>query len=178
MLFILGMIVGFMLANLIALMSTSYRKRKIKILLDKVDKDIEALEKRIKNQQTSQPSIKVNQARFDQAREISKQQEQLADKAAGPSTGASHSLWKNQVRGELIEMEREKMDIFRAIVADGFDPKLKVMVENGDVVERAMSECIRQFDEEFPPEPKVFQKTTKAKNKLKLVELDKDDSLR
>lgn len=91
------------------------------------------------------------------AEEIAKKQIELSGAAQQPSKGAAHSRWKNDIIGLMKQLESDKMDIFRAIVAEGYDPKIGVMMPDGVVEQFPMSEAVKMWEEEDamkqPPPP-------------------------
>jgi len=93
--------------------------------------------------------------RFDKALAISHEQSQMISKIEGPSRGALYSKWRNDTRSQLLALEREKMDIFRSIIADGLDPLVSVMGDDGEVVKKKMSETVAEFDAHFPKDDRA-----------------------
>jgi hypothetical protein len=94
-----------------------------------------------------------------EAGELSQQQINLYGQLEQPSKSASHSRWKNDLASQIRGLETKKMEIFRAILADGFDPVISVMNEHGEVVKVKLSDSVRDYDAHAaaasPPEPPV-----------------------
>lgn len=119
--------------------------------------------------------------RFAEAVKITEQQQELISRLDGPSKGALFSQWRNDVRGELLNMERQKMDIMRSIVADGIDPMVSVTGDNGELLKKKMSESIAEFDAMYPSEhPKLApkQEPTAAVEPIKPAESKKTETVK
>lgn len=91
--------------------------------------------------------------RFEQAQELSAQQLDLIDQAYQPSKSASHSRYKNGLLQQVEDIEKEKIEIFRSIVADGADPYLHLAGPDGELEKIRMSEAIKRAEEglDLPP---------------------------
>ncbi len=85
--------------------------------------------------------------RFKQAQDIADVQLELLARVSRPNASASHSRYKNDIVGQLKDLERQKMDIFRSILADGVDPNL-IMILNGEQTTVKMSEAVAMYDAE------------------------------
>lgn len=111
--------------------------------------------------------------RMKQVDELTNTQNDLSAHVLRPNASAAHSKWKNDLIGQLKDLERLKINIFRSIVADGLDPLLMMGVEgNGEPKLVKMSEAIALFDSEkghynLPaPDPKTESKSSQKSLRL------------
>lgn len=82
--------------------------------------------------------------RLDRAFEICEEQFDILSGMEGPQSGPLHGKHKQQMNIELKRLEEEKMTIFRSILADGFDPKLTTINENGEKETLKLSDFIKK----------------------------------
>ena len=109
------------------------------------------------------------QRRFDKAVDITRQQMELVSTTEGPSKSASHPRWKNDIRRQLIEMEREKIDIFKSILADGVDPTVKTISPDNTETVKKMSEIVKEFEQIYNDEVGPSLPVNNKKPKLSIV---------
>ena len=115
----------------------------------------------VKDTNTSTTKRKIDVAKVTQlikdAEGLAKQQSDLAGQAQQPSKGAAHSRWKNDLIAQMRDLESQKIDVFRKIVAEGYDPKIGVLMPGGEVEQLPMSEAIKIWEIEdsakSPPAP-------------------------
>lgn len=156
--YILGIASGFALAVAWGMVLEAREREKLK---SKVEKLVTEIKKEMIWASAKQ--------RFDQVLKINEQQNDLIGAVEGPSRGALFSKWRNDKRGQLLELEREKMDIFRSILKDGLDPLVNVMGDDGEVTKKKMSETVAEFDQRFPKENVVKLKEVAKTPALKIV---------
>lgn len=157
----LGIVTGFIIA---LAWGMHIAQREQKKLQEKASQIVD----KIKDEMKKEAIWSSARQRFDKAAAIAEQQNDLLGRVDGPSRGALYSKWRNDVRGQLLELEREKMEIFRSILADGLDPLINVIGEGGDTTKKKMSEVVSDFEKAFPDyapakasEPKVKQPSLK-----------------
>jgi hypothetical protein len=80
------------------------------------------------------------------AQALADRQMELLGHAMTPSKNGLHSKWKNELASEIQDLERQKIDLFRNIVAAGYDPTVGITGADGHVEHVKMSETIKQFD--------------------------------
>lgn len=85
-------------------------------------------EQKIKQEEINK-KYEIARPRLKKAAEISNKQLELFAATQGPSQGALHSKWKNDVLHEIKELEKEKRDILRSIIKEGLDPELTLTEE-------------------------------------------------
>ncbi len=120
--------------------------------------------------------LKRLKERILKAVDIAKQQSTLIGQVDQPSKGASHSRWKNGIIGQLKDLEKQKYDLFREIVADGFDPTLDSVGPSGEIEKRKMSELVTEYDDENLEKEKVtFIDPKKNKPRFTIVKPEKGE---
>jgi hypothetical protein len=119
--FTLGMFLG---ASAILAYGT-YRINKIKRVKDNM---VEAIKLKSQELEAKQNSIKE---RLMKASELAQAQLAIKAQLEMPSKNALHSKYKNELGGELQNMEIQKLDILRTVLAEGFDPMITVINEVG-----------------------------------------------
>ena len=109
----------------------------------------------VKETNTAPTKRKVDVAKVTQlikdAEGLAKQQTDLSSQAQQPSKGAAHSRWKNGLIAQMRELEDKKIEVFRKIVAEGYDPKIGVLRPSGEVEQLPMSEAIKVWEMEDAP---------------------------
>ena len=109
----------------------------------------------VKDTNTSTTKRKIDVAKVTQlikdAEGLAKQQTDLSSQAQQPSKGAAHSRWKNGLIAQMRELEDKKIEVFRKIVAEGYDPKIGVLRPSGEVEQLPMSEAIKVWEMEDAP---------------------------
>lgn len=109
-------------------------------------------------------SIKV---RFKEIEGLTVEQLRLVDILKAPNKGAMHAKGKGGVLRRVEELEDAKINIFRSIVKDGFNPSVGIYDNDGQKVEMKMSEAIAKRDASHPPVP-----PTPTPFKPKLIKTD------
>lgn len=89
-------------------------------------------------------------ARMDTIISIAEKQETLMVSATTPSASASHSKYKNTIIRELKALEQEKMRLFKSIISDGVDLKMKTSVDGKEQI-MYMSELLKKYEDETAP---------------------------
>lgn len=84
--------------------------------------------------------------RFSIAEQLSHQQMDLLKQIYAPSKSASHSKWKNEIVQQVEIIEKEKIELFKSIVADGADPYLQFPGPDGELEKIRMSEAIKRSE--------------------------------
>ena len=85
--------------------------------------------------------------RFKEIESITVKQLELMDLIQAPNKGAAHAKGKRGILKNITELEDSKMDIFRSILKDGFDPKVTIYDENGEKVDMKMSAALKKSDD-------------------------------
>jgi hypothetical protein len=121
------------------------------------------------NEKLKMEKIKTSvRARFDQIQKIIDRQISLQQSTSAPSKSASHSRWKNDLNRQILEMEKEKIEICRSILADGVDPLITIMGNNNEIVKIRMSEAITRFEAGIAEQSTHYEKLKKVPTKPKL----------
>ena len=90
-------------------------------------------------------------ARLKQVKDITTEQLDLQGQISGPQKNGLHGRHKNGLVARLKELESQKTEILKSIVADGFDPEITVMDETGVVTNIKLSEFLAQNGVVMPP---------------------------
>ena len=119
--------------------------------------------------------------RFKEIESITMKQLELMDMLQAPNKGAAHARGKKTLVDSISSLEDNKMDIFRSILKDGFDPKVTIYDENGQKVDMKMSEALKKSDDlkrekeekdnRFKPKHKTPPPPTKLRPKSKKTDL-------
>jgi hypothetical protein len=64
---------------------------------------------------------------------------ELRAQAEMPSKNAVHSKYKNGLVAEINEIEQQKLEILRTVLAEGFDPMITVLHDGGGKEEIPLS---------------------------------------
>jgi len=75
---------------------------------------------------------------------------ELTAQLEAPTKGTSHSFWKRDLQSQIMDMEEEKMDIFRSILSDGVDPVLVTMGLDGEREDIKMSVAVERYEANNP----------------------------
>lgn len=126
------------------------------------------LEKAKQEQEDQDTKMKTVHSRLKRAAEISTKQLEIAQAIDQPSKNSLHSKYKNQLVGEVKELEKEKRALLRSIIQDGFDPDLTITNQNGEKEQISLSQYMirngiepQELDDSVPPPPPG--KTNKSK---------------
>lgn len=114
--------------------------------------------------------------RAKKAVEIFQLQQDLLGSLDQPSKNATYSRNKNTILSQIKELEEQKMDIYRSILADGVDSDMTVMTSTGEKKTMKLSEVIKLHDSgtQVPPPPQTDSQSTSAKV-IKLVTNKKEE---
>jgi hypothetical protein len=82
--------------------------------------------------------------RLTKASELAQQQMALKAQMEMPSQNALHSKYKNGLVGELQDMEQQKLDLLKTVLAEGFDPMITVVSETGVKTEIPLSTYVNE----------------------------------
>jgi len=153
--FILGVVVG---ATGVISLALIYAKR--------------SLDKR--KEETKSPGTKMESvgSRMKKVKDITTEQLDLQSQVVGPQKNALHGRYKNDLNGRIKELELQKADILRSIIADGFDPEITVVDGAGVVTTIKLSEFLAQTGVVVPPKN---SQPTKQVNKFTVHKGGKDD---
>lgn len=138
------------------------------------------LGKRILDRNKQEPATKKPESvnsRMKKVKEITQEQLSLQSGAQGPQKNALHGRYKNGLIGRIKELETEKNDILKSILADGFDPEITVMDEAGVVTNIKLSEFMAQNGITMPPKQEPVKPAPSAKQvgKFTVYRGGKDD---
>ena len=117
-----------------------------------------------------------NTERFLEISKITREQLDLYGDTQAPSASASHSKHKSSIIGKLKELEERKKDLMREMVADGLDPEITFLDEEGSSKTMKMSEALAHSDS-TDDKGLTDQKTPRNKdgNVINLFKGDDDD---
>jgi HD superfamily phosphohydrolase len=145
----------------------------VKKATDEVNRILDEMINRVSNVDTIK---KRAEAKFNEALKISDEQQELMARLDGPSKGAAFSRWRNDVREELMDLERKKIDLFKEILADGIDPYITVKYKDDSSVKIRMSEAVQKFEElDKPAFPKNKKKPEPTKPKFRVITNDTEE---
>jgi len=117
--------------------------------------------------------------RYTIIEEIMNRQLELTAQLEAPTKGTSHSFWKRDIQDQIMDMEEEKMDIFRSILSDGLDPIFTIIGVDGGKENIKMSVAIQRYETHNDRVPSVSSSRTKTesnkscKNESNLIPLFK-----
>lgn len=121
--------------------------------------------------------------RLIKASEIAQTQMAIRAQQEMPSKNALHSRYKNGLIGELQDLEQQKIDILRTVLAEGFNPMITILNEKGSQEEIPLSEYVDQAaaildtNQGNPPPPPSNDPTQPRKaGKFVVYKGGKDDS--
>ena len=96
--------------------------------------------------------------RMDKLDAIMAEQIDLMGAIDGPSKGSSHSRWKNDIIKRIKDLDKEKIELMDSIVADGFNPTLKVSI-GGEEKMMKLSEISDEIRGHLKEEPTPKEKS-------------------
>lgn len=134
--FLLGMFFG---AGLIMAYG-AYQVHKIRKVKDSLIAQIKA-----KAAEAEQKKGSI-QARLVKAAEIAQEQANIRSQMEMPSKNALHSRYKNGLVGEIQDLEQQKLDILKSVLADGYDPMIVTQNENGTKGEIPLSAYVNEAE--------------------------------
>ena len=160
--FIVGIVCGFLLTMIAGII---YAKRTLASRKETVDKFVEEFNKLSGNLEEKVSSVETRLARV---KEIITEQLELSAQTDGPQKNAMDGKYKNRVNNSVKSLEEEKHDIFRSIIADGFDPKVSVLGSDGTVQSMKLSEFMVEYGIAMDSKPEdKSAAATAAKTKSK-----------
>jgi hypothetical protein len=138
---------------------------------------VEQFKKHSETVQKKELSIKD---RLIQAHELAKMQVELKAMAEMPSKNALHSNHKNGLISEIMDLERQKIDILRSILGDGIDPLITVINPSGVREDILLSAYIGDAEATLEEAsggtpPKTSNVVTKKIGKFMVIKGGKDD---
>ncbi len=129
--------------------------------------------KRLMNKDSTKKRPETVNERMKKVKAITEEQLDLQSGAQGPQKNSLHGRYKNGLIGRIKELEEQKNDILRSILADGFDPEITVMDGSGVVSTIKLSEFMAQNGITMPPKPAPT--STKQVGKFTVHRGGKDD---
>lgn len=109
-----------------------------------------ALDK-LKKEAESKGKTESIKSRMDKVKGIIAEQLDLQNHVVGPQKNALHGKYKNGLNSRIKELELEKTDILKSIIADGFDPEITVIDGSGVVTTIKLSEFLINSGISMPP---------------------------
>ena len=107
--------------------------------------------------------------RYEKVKELTQKQYDLIGQLDNPSKNATHSRWKNDVILDVQNLEKEKMDIFKLILADGIDPYVTTPDDiNNKENYRRLSEVVKEYEDSQKQNP-IANTNATIKPKLTLI---------
>jgi hypothetical protein len=85
--------------------------------------------------------------RLAEAGRIADEQAQLRAMAEMPSKNSLHSRHKNNLVGQLFELEAQKISILKTVLGEGFDPMITILRDGGVQEEISLSQYVAQAEE-------------------------------
>jgi hypothetical protein len=82
--------------------------------------------------------------RLVKASELAQDQASIRAQIEMPSKNALHSRHKNGLVAELQDLEQQKLDLLKTVLAEGFDPTITVINESGARQEIPLSTYVNQ----------------------------------
>jgi hypothetical protein len=115
-----------------------YQVRKIRKARDTL---LDELKKKAQEMDDKRESIKQ---RLVKASELAQAQTELRAQAEMPSKNSLHSRYKNGLVEEITNLEYQKLDILKTVLAEGFDPMITVLNDAGGKEEMALSVYVNE----------------------------------
>src|ERR1035437_7104015 len=113
--------------------------------IEKVKKAKEALLTQIKAKVAEMDKQKESiKDRLIKASELAQTQIVIRGQLEMPSNGALHSKYKNELMHEMQDIEQQKIDILKTILAEGFDPMITIVNDTGTKSEIALSGYVNE----------------------------------
>ena len=119
-----------------------------------------ALKKHLKKVDTQEAKVESVGSRMKKVKDMTSEQLDLQGQASLPQKNALHGRYKNGVIGRIKELEGQKNDILKSIIADGFDPEITVIDETGVVTTIKLSEFLAQSGVSIPTPPPASKEPT------------------
>jgi hypothetical protein len=135
---------------------------------------IDQIKTKAQEMQSKESTIKD---RLIKASEIAQTQMTLRQQMDQPSKNALHSKYKNGIVSELHDLERQKLDLLRTVLAEGFDPSITVISESGVkeqmLLSKYVNEAANAIGDSIPPKP--TDDSAKRAGKFVVYKGGKDD---
>jgi hypothetical protein len=80
--------------------------------------------------------------RLLKAAQIAQTQMELRSQAEMPSKNSLHSKYKNGLAAEINELEQQKLDVLKSVLAEGFNPMITVIHDGGSKEELPLSDYV------------------------------------
>ena len=122
-----------------ATLAISYGLHQVKKMKKSKQQLLEDIKKKAQELDQKTTSIKE---RLVKATQIAQTQQELRAQIEMPSKNGLHSKYKNGLMTEIGELEQEKIDILRTILAEGFTPMITVIQDSGHREDVPLSEYI------------------------------------
>jgi len=177
--FLLGFLLGIVISCGFFFSYGMYQVNKMKKIKETLSAQIKA-----KAQEMDEKKSSIKE-RLVKASELANAQMAIRSQMETPSKNALHSRYKNGLVGEIQEMEAQKLDLLRTILAEGFDPMITVVNEAGAKTEMSLSayvvEASGQLDKSHgsatpPPVPLNNPNQSRKAGKFVVFKGGKDDS--
>jgi len=148
--------------------------------LRKIRKTKKALLEQIKALDTEEDKKKNSiKERLFQASALAQTQMTIKAQLEMPSKNGLHSKYKNDLVFEIQDIEQQKIEILKSIIADGFDPMITVVNENGVKAEITLStyisEALAALGKHTGTQPPPLPPDPTKKNKFIVYKGGKDD---
>lgn len=98
------------------------------------------------SEEDQQKMIKSIKIRFGKVEKITIEQMRLMDLLTAPNKGAAHAKGKKDLVDGIEALEDNKINIFRSILKDGFNPVVSMYNEAGKKEDMKMSEAIERSE--------------------------------
>lgn len=157
--FFLGVIACFAFVAAYGFYYLNKIKKKRKKLAEDLKKHTDELE-------SKKASIKE---KLLKASDITKAQMSLRDQIELPSKNALHSRHKVGLMYELRDLEKEKIDILKSILLEGYDPMVTVLSPSGTREELALSTYVNNSEQELAQFEEVENNLEKENSKPKNI---------
>ena len=129
--------------------------------------------KGLKSSSKATPAVVT--ARMKRVKEITNEQLELYSASSGPQKNGLDGKYKNGLVGRIKELEEEKADILRSIIADGFDPDVTILDDDGQVVTKKLSEFMVDSGINMTSKDSEEAKRLKQSSRFTLHRGGKDD---
>ena len=156
--------------------SMKLRNQKVDEMSATIRDRLKAMQDASKDQHKMTASITEKLAK---AHDITDRQLDLMGQLEQPQRSASHGKWKNDLRRQLQDLDKEKIEVLTSIVKDGFDPLITTLNDLGQSEKVKLSEFLTnqgvdlsEFTGKPQPAPQI---PDQKKLKLTVVKGGKDN---
>lgn len=140
-----------------------YIRIKYRHEFNKVKRAIDAVKKANYEAPTSVTSKTQAKEGMQKLIEITDEQSKILSSLEEPSKNSLHSKYKNQLAGKMHDLQEKKVDVIRDILSTGYDPKVMVSSENGEVESINLSEYLERIISSLPNPPTTNTETKDSK---------------